>query len=145
MATGSGTCPNCDSTGPVGHDCAEKGCQNRSYHFIPDDFAQQHRRSPDKLIESVIGQLIGEDTATSLTQEERDRVLHEFGLDKSIPEQFVDYVKSWQERNESMRNTRDTQLIFELSRPGRRAAEPWLWSTFVLSHDYWQSYTKRTR
>lgn len=35
--------------------------------------------------------LVGEDVAT-MTQEEMDQVLREFGLDKSVPEQFVDYV-----------------------------------------------------
>ncbi len=39
-----------------------------------------------------INYLVGEDTAASLTQAEQDRVLQEFGLDKPIPQQFVDYV-----------------------------------------------------
>ena len=35
--------------------------------------------------------LVGEDV-TAMTQEEKDRVLREFGLDKPLPQQFGDYV-----------------------------------------------------
>lgn len=36
--------------------------------------------------------LVGEDVVT-MTQAEKDQVLHEFGLDKPVPAQFADYVK----------------------------------------------------
>ena len=47
------------------------------------------RFMPGDLIENILGM-----DYYSLPQEEIDRMYREFGLDRSLPEQFLDYVRS---------------------------------------------------
>ena len=38
MTSSNGACPACELSGAIGDPCAERGCLNRGYHFIPTTF-----------------------------------------------------------------------------------------------------------
>ena len=51
----TGICPNCDSEGPIGDTCPEKGCHKRRYAFIPPEFHDKLKTIPTGSADVLIG------------------------------------------------------------------------------------------
>ena len=56
----TGHCPSCLAAGPVGQPCAERSCQRRGYHCIPEESFAKVRELPPARIDPRVGQCIGE-------------------------------------------------------------------------------------